>query len=432
MMETLVCASTNLFRIYIIHKFILIFLGDARPDRKKEILAAGVFFFTNTGFYLLFHLPWINVLCNLLGIGSMVALYTKSFRTNLFVTSSIYIVNMACDTITVLFIGYNQGQKVSLTHNVITVFLILICELISEKIISYRRNIDTVESLLLVLAPFSSMAVLLFMVYERRQADYELVIISLGLMFINFIVFYLYNMLLKAFSRKYEHELLKQWVQIYSNQLHTLLESEARVKNLRHDMKHHLNELKLLAAKNDLRAVQDYLDDMQDYLENPEEIVSSGNLEIDSILNYMLQTAKRELRSVHSKIQLPEEMAHSFDITVILGNLLENAIEAARQTEEKYLRAAIQFTKGVLKIEIENSFHGLLQVQKDSKNGALRLETSKDDKGKHGIGLNSVRKIVEKYDGMMDVCPHGSRFTVKLILYMAEGSANFDKNIAQF
>lgn len=420
MMEAVVCVSTNLFRICLIHKFILIFLGDVERDRKKEILAGSIFLFTNTGFYLRFHLPWINVLCNLLGIGSMVFLYTKSIRTNLFVTGSIYLINMACDTTTVLFMNYQLGQKVSLMHHVITVLLILCCELISEKIISCRKKTDTVESLPLVLVPLSSIVLFLFVLYKRNGSDYELVLMSMSLMLINFVVFYLYNMLLKAFSRKYENELLAQRVQIYSNQLHTMLESEARVKNLRHDMKHHLNELKLLAAKNDLRAIQDYLDDMGDYIENPAEIVSSGNIEIDSILNYMLQTAKRELRSVHSKIQLPEMLAHSFDINIILGNLLENAIEAARQTEEQYLSVAIQFIRGVLKIEIENSFTGTLPVRKNSEHEKVHFETTKKNRRSHGIGLNSVRKIVEKYNGMMDTGSKDHRFTIRLILYMTE------------
>ena len=415
MMDVIVCASTNLFRIYIIHRFILIFLGDVKQDRKKEFLCASAFFCVNTLSYLLFHAAWLNILCNLLGIGSMVYLHTKSIKINLFITSGIYFINMACDTITVLFVDYNDGQKASQIYNVITVLLILICELLSEKVISYRKNMDTVENLPLVLVPMSSMAVYLFLIYERKKPDCELVIISLGLLFINFIVFYLYRMLLKAFSQKYENELL---VQIYSNQLNTMLESEARVKNLRHDIKHHLNGLKLLAVKNDLHAIQKYLDDMEKYIENPDEIVASGNIEIDSVLNFMLQMAKRELRSVDIKVQMPEALVHSFDINIILGNLLENAIEAAKQTEEKYLGVTIILKKGILKIEIENSFNGSLLFQKDEKYKMFTFGTTKKNTGKHGIGLNSVRKIVQKYTGIMDASSRNNRFCIKLILYI--------------
>ena len=75
---------------------------------------------------------------------------------------------------------------------------------------------------------------------------------------------------------------------------------------------------------------------------NPNEIVASGNFEIDSVMNYMLYRAKEEQCNVNVKVQLPKTVAHSFDINVILGNLLENSIEAARQTEEKRLDIEIE------------------------------------------------------------------------------------------
>ena len=105
----------------------------------------------------------------------------------------------------------------------------------------------------------------------------------------NFLVLYLYNVLLRAFSQRYENEILKQKVQIYANQLDIILQNEDKVKRLRHDMKHHMNELKLLAIKNKDGSIQEYIDSMEEFINNPKEIVSSGNTEIDSVLNYMLQ-----------------------------------------------------------------------------------------------------------------------------------------------
>ena len=69
-------------------------------------------------------------------------------------------------------------------------------------------------------------------------------------------------------------------------------------------------------------------------------------MEIDSVLNYMLQKAREELETVIVKVMLPEKLKHAFDINVMIGNLLENAIEAARQTEQKYLNVNIALKKG--------------------------------------------------------------------------------------
>ncbi len=102
-------------------------------------------------------------------------------------------------------------------------------------------------------------------------------------------------------------------------------------------MKHHMNEIKLLANQSDMVGIHDYIDQMEMFMHNPKEIVASGNMENDSLLNYMPQKAKEELETVCVKVMLPEDIKHSFDINVLLGNLLENAIEAAKQTDKKYL-----------------------------------------------------------------------------------------------
>lgn len=179
-------------------------------------------------------------------------------------------------------------------------------------------------------------------------------------------------------------------------------------------MKHHISELKLMAIKNETEDIQKYIDDMGEFIENPNEIVSSGNMEIDSMLNYMLQQAKKELHIVNIKMQIPAAVSHFFDLNVILGNLLENAIEAARQTEEKQLNVDIKLKQGIMRIKIENSFHGEL------RKGQKGLLTTKEKAEQHGIGLSNVRKIVEKYNGVMEICPHDNLFCVKLILYMSK------------
>lgn len=80
-----------------------------------------------------------------------------------------------------------------------------------------------------------------------------------------------------------------------------------------------------------------------------------------------------------------DKISNSFDINIIPGNVLENAIEAARQTEEKYLSVTIQFKKGILRIKIENSFNRSISFQKDDKSRILHLETTKKDKRKNEV-----------------------------------------------
>lgn len=166
--------------------------------------------------------------------------------------------------------------------------------------------------------------------------------------------------------------------------------------------------------------IQKYVDHMEDFIHNRNEIVASGNIEIDSVLNYMLQRARKELKTVRTKIVLPESITHYFDINILTGNLLENAIEAARQTEEQYLYISMTLRKGVLKIKVENSFLGIGRIDTKLEDKKVIWKTTKKEKEQHGIGLKNVRKIVELYDGTMETKIDNNKFCVNLILFMMQ------------
>lgn len=420
MVDLILCIFANLFRLYLVRRYINLFLGKSRYTRLQEVVAYVSFCIINTWLYMSFHLVVINVLNNLIGISLLAFMNTKSVKANLFVTGSVYIIQMICDTVaTILFVDYTDGQGFNQIYSVIAAFLMFICELLIERIVISREHVEDIHNLPLIFVPLSSVAMICLLVYTGNYTSIGIVIVSIGVMVTNFLVFYLYNMLTDAFSQKYENEVLKQKVQIYANQIDVILQTESQLKTMKHDMKHHLNELKILAMKNNVAEIQGYIDDMEDYIQNPNELVASGNTDIDSVLNYMLEKARKLLRTVEVKICLPEEIRHSFDINIILGNLLENAIEAAKCTEEKYLLVNILLKQGVLRIEIKNSFSGVQSLRVSDTDGKKHFLSTKEDAVAHGIGLGSVRNIVEKYNGLMEVMPENTYFGVKLILYMS-------------
>ena len=419
MLDFMICALTNLFRIFLIGRCASIFLG-ADVDKKKKHIVYGCFFVINTVLFWEFHTVWINMICNLMGIGAIVWLYTKSVRTNLFITGTIYLVNCGCDVAaTSLFVNYRDGGAYNQIYAVISFFLIFMCELVIEKIITIHKDAEDAQNISLVLMPICSIIVITLLVYTDTCTDIGLTIVSIGLLIANFLMLYLYNLLLHSISQQYEMEMLKTQLQVYANQLNVVLRGEEKIKALRHDIKHHLSELMLLANKHDVAEIQKYIDEMNSFLKNPNEIVASGNLEIDSVLNFMLQKAEKELKTVDIKVMLPEKVRHSFDINVMLGNLLENAIKAAGKTENKYLSVHIKLKRGILKVKIENSFESSYILRKEQNRKDTILKTTKPFTKQHGIGLKNVKKIVEKYNGTMAVTAQKGIFCVNLLLYMA-------------
>lgn len=357
MFDFVICSLTNFFRIVLIDRFVSIFLGENENNKISKKLVCICFFIINTALYWTFHTAWINIFSNLIGICAIVRVYTKSVKTNIFVTCSIYLINCGCDVaVYSLFTNYQDGKTKNEVYAVIVLFLILICEFLTEKLITIHKNTETTRNFPLILVPLCSIVIIWFFIYSGARVGREAAIVSIGLLVINFLMLYLYNLLLHSVSQKYETEMLEQKAQVYANQLNVIRQSEEKIKALRHDMKHHMNEIRLLANRYHAEEIEEYIDCMEKYIQNPNEIVSSGNMEIDSVLNYMLQKARDELENVTVKVMLPQKMKHAFDINVLIGNLLENAIEAAVQTEQKYLKVDIALKKGVLKIGIENSF----------------------------------------------------------------------------
>ncbi len=402
MLDFMICALTNLFRIFLIGRCASVFLG-VDVDKKKKHIVYGCFYVINTVLFWEFHTVWINMICNLVGIGAIVWLYTKSARTNLFITGTIYLVNCGCDVAaTSLFVNYRDGGAYNQIYAVISFFLIFMCELVIEKMITIHKDAEDAQNISLVLMPICSIIVITLLIYTDTCTDIGLTIVSIGLLITNFLMLYLYNLLLHSISQQYEMEMLKTQLQAYANQLNVVLRGEEKIKALRHDIKHHLNELMLLANKHDVAEIQKYIGEMNSFLKNPNEIVASGNLEIDSVLNFMLQKAEKELKTVDIKVMLPEKVRHSFDINVMLGNLLENAIEAAGKTENKYLSVHIKLKRGILKVKIENSFESCILCEEQNRKDTI-LKTTKPFTEQHGIGLKNVKKIVEKYNGTMAV-----------------------------
>ena len=151
---------------------------------------------------------------------------------------------------------------------------------------------------------------------------------------------------------------------------------------------------------------------MQMFMENKSAYSNSGNKEVDSILNYMLNKAQEVLEEVEYKINVPKEMeVRLFDLNVILGNLLENAIQAASHSKEKKLFLLMKFEKGMLFIHVRNTYEGGL-----IKNGKDYLTTKKKAE-QHGIGLKNVERVINSYHGNIEISDTDNIFDVKIMLY---------------
>lgn len=102
------------------------------------------------------------------------------------------------------------------------------------------------------------------------------------------------------------------------------------------------------------------------------------------------------------------------DLSLILGNLLENAVEAAEKVEEnRYINVKMKFDKNNLLLFVDNSYKGKLLKTRDN-----RLKSTKSDAENHGVGLASVYRAVAKYHGSVVIeDSEPGKFKIRIVLY---------------
>ena len=141
--------------------------------------------------------------------------------------------------------------------------------------------------------------------------------------------------------------------------------------------------------------------------------MDTGNKSIDSILNYIVEEVGKFGGKVTTDIKIVENLQiDDFDMNIMLSNLLLNSYEAIQKSEKKELEIIMKYDRGILKLRIKNTFNGVIRVKQD------RLLTTKGNTQEHGIGLESVKKIVEKYNGEMKVDHTREEFWVDILLYI--------------
>lgn len=183
------------------------------------------------------------------------------------------------------------------------------------------------------------------------------------------------------------------------------------IRRIKHDMKNTVSVIMRLSELNgeeENMELKKYLAELSGDLEKSESLFKTGNTVADTMLNIKYHEGKRyipELEIDAKELVFPEKLKIlSYDIGVILGNALDNAIEACVKLKdsepeaEVFIRLYSVQKGGVFILSIENSFDGNLKLRTEEE----LPTTDKVDKNAHGMGLFNIKSTTEKYGGTMD------------------------------
>lgn len=184
-----------------------------------------------------------------------------------------------------------------------------------------------------------------------------------------------------------------------------------KMRAWRHDYHNHIQTL--LALTEDPEALRKYLWELNDDLTTVDTVLKTGNVMVDAILNSKLSLIKSRDIAVNAKAVVPAELGISeVDLCAILGNLLDNAMEACLRQEnadERFIRVYIGVLKRQLYICVTNSTQG-----RPEKTGKTYRSAKTGEE--HGIGLLRIDRLAEKYGGYVNRQSEDGAFATEVML----------------
>lgn len=223
------------------------------------------------------------------------------------------------------------------------------------------------------------------------------IIVSLviAVMLFAVLLFVVIRLAIKRYSEKklesYQNDLLQK----HYNEVENMYR---QMRGWRHDYKNHIAAMKIHLDEGNYELLGNYLNELNMDLSTVDTVLKTGNVMVDAILNSKISLAESKNISVDAVASVPEKIRVSdTDICVIIGNLLDNAIEACCKLEnsnERFIRIYIGLLKQHLYISVSNSVGGKIK-----KEGKTYFTTKNEN---HGFGLKRIDKIVSKYGGYIN------------------------------
>ena len=409
--DVIVSGVTELVRIFIILEYLKIFLKVS--SARHNIINGVITYIVTLSCYLIFHNVLINLIVTIVGIIFLSFGFIGKFQKKLLLSIMLYAFMFVIDLLA-SFLLYEapDANNYDIVSSFISVLFFYIVVIGIKNVFRGKGRIDlSGQWYLLLFSALLSIAVL-YVVYKNMVVSRSAVLtISIIILVFNFMLYIFYMSMLDRFLYERENLELKQQMNIYEQQIRSDIENNRKIRTIKHDMKHHIREINDLLMKDKVQQAKDYLQQMSDEIISAQNIYNTGNEAFDGILNFYAEKYMNKGLELVVSVVIPENLKiNIYDVNIILGNLLDNALENAIDNSKVSLN--IKYTAGMIHISMSNLYDGSI----NKIDG--HIISKKDDKDNHGYGLDSIKRIVDKYDGSMIKSYENGQFEVDIIIYL--------------
>ncbi len=285
------------------------------------------------------------------------------------------------------------------------IFMLVIIILVGMFTKSKNKAVPIRYWLLLLTVPVTTLGTLTVYQYyidllaPGEDINIYIIISTVGLVFINVLVFTLFSKLQNQLEIRRNADLLNTQMRLEKESFKRIEESYNRTRELRHDLKNHIFVLKGIAENGTKEEMLSYLEKMTDAVEEATYVSMSKNSAVDAILNEKLLYAQKNGISTQFDVTpLENTKISAMDICTILSNALDNAVEACIKFEtlsDRYIDVKIEDSENEMIISVRNP-----STQAPKRRAGTYISRKKDSEN-HGLGLKSIKRTVDKNKGDM-------------------------------
>lgn len=234
--------------------------------------------------------------------------------------------------------------------------------------------------------------------YDDTHINVYMQIIILLIISIDVILLYLIFQVNEKCSNEKELMQLQQESEFQQQYMDNVRQMDEHIRKIRHDMKNQLNVVAALIEEEQYEKAKDYITSYSGQVVSKERYINTDNEIINAVINSKVLFCKDNGIQIYTTVQKNIGKIEDRDMCSLLGNILDNAIEAECRLNEadRHIELQITMENTAISIIVKNRiYESVLELNNDMK-------TTKGDSKNHGLGTKIIAKIVKKYDGYLD------------------------------
>lgn len=426
-MKNMIDIILNGIFVIIIYTFLIGYFGYRKTARLKIVSTITAMLLSMVILSMYNGIPYeiaSDILITLVAAGFCVAMLDGQTYEMLFICCFMLSVNVFNTIMTTLIFSVMRGREphaavfnVDDMHAIAVLVAQVVLFLIMRLMIRFKLRAELVfkEFSILLIFPVISV-VLMSLLINRRPENINMMTVYMITMLLitmmNVVTYFLFMIISRRNMLNENYRMLKMQNESEKQRIRDIELMYNEIKGMRHDIKNHASCIASMAREERSSDIVNYV---ENYVQNAEYMrwyfVFTDNGVLDAIINTKFTlAAKKNIRcraELNKCVRLPLQ---DVEITMLFGNIMDNAIEAAEKSREKTVDLRIVEVGDMVHITVTNSIEEpVLAINPE-------LKTTKHDDGIHGIGIENIKRVAARYDGILEFSETKNNFRCDVIM----------------